>query len=82
MIRKETSSVGGDIVIQSSRATGTAAVSSDIDIAIRISSEKFNELIKLYYKSPNPGSSAEKTMLHSIKNGIIHSGECRLRGYP
>ncbi len=78
MIRDRTGGIGDDIVIQGSRAAGTAIVSSDIDIAIRVSSEKFNELIKLYYKSPNPGTAAERTMLHSIKNGIIHSGECRL----
>ena len=76
---KQNNSFGGEIVVQGSRANGTAKPQSDIDIAIRVSSNKFDELIEMYFKTPNPGSAKEKTMLHAIKTGKIQSGEAGLR---
>jgi len=81
MIRKKVGHLSDDIVVQGSRAKGTAKATSDIDFAIRVSSEKFNELIKDSFskiKAQNPGSAKEKTMLHAIETGKIQSGEAKL----
>ncbi|MFJ6021046.1 hypothetical protein ACIQFP_16990 [Nocardiopsis alba] len=68
-----------DIVVQGSRAGGTARLDSDIDIAARVSKEEFDNLISERFKSPNPGSAKERTMLHAIETGKIQSGEAGLR---
>ncbi|MGK5510489.1 nucleotidyltransferase domain-containing protein [Brevibacillus formosus] len=81
MIREKVGHLSDDIVVQGSRAKGTAKPTSDIDIAIRVSPEKFDQLIKGSFskvKPPNPGSAKEKTMLHSIETGKIQSGEAKL----
>ena len=83
MIREKAGHLGDDIVVQGSRAKGTAKPTSDIDFAIRVSEEKFEELIKQSFskvKPPNPGSAKERTMLHAIETGKIQSGEAKLRG--
>ncbi|MEU2972414.1 nucleotidyltransferase domain-containing protein [Nocardiopsis alba] len=68
-----------DIVVQGSRAGGTARLDSDIDIAARVSKEEFDNLISERFKSPNPGSAKERTMLHAVETGKIQSGEAGLR---
>ncbi|WP_211344414.1 nucleotidyltransferase domain-containing protein [Paenibacillus lentus] len=81
MIREKVGHISDDIVVQGSRAKGTAKPTSDIDIAIRVPSEKFDELIQSSFskvKPPNPGSAKEKTMLHAIETGKIQSGEAKL----
>lgn len=81
MIREKVGHISDDIVVQGSRAKGTAKPTSDIDIAIRVSEEKFDELIQSSFskvKPPNPGSAKEKTMLHAIETGKIQSGEAKL----
>lgn len=81
MIREKVGHISDDIVVQGSRAKGTAKPTSDIDIAIRVPSEKFDELVQSSFskvKPPNPGSAKEKTMLHAIETGKIQSGEAKL----
>jgi predicted nucleotidyltransferase len=67
-----------DIVVQGSRASGTAAATSDIDIAIKVNSKQFDELIEKSFGTPNPGSAFERTMQHAIKVGKIQAGEADL----
>ena len=81
LLKDRVGDISDDIFVQGSRAAGTAKVTSDIDIGIRVSDEQFNNLIKKYFKSPNPGSAKEKTMLHAIETGKIQSGEAKLRGF-
>lgn len=79
LIRENVGHISDNIVVQGSRANGTARTDSDIDFAIRVSSEKFSELVEERFKTPNPGSSKEKTMIHAIATGKIQSGEAGLR---
>lgn len=79
LLRDKVGNISDDIVVQGSRASGTAKATSDIDIALRVSSDKFNELINQYFKIPNPGSAKERTMLHAIQTGKIQSGEAKLK---
>ena len=81
MIQDKVGHISDDIVVQGSRAKGTAKPTSDIDIAIRVPADKFDELIQSSFskvKPPNPGSAKEKTMLHAIETGKIQSGEAKL----
>jgi predicted nucleotidyltransferase len=71
---------GSDIVVQGSRAAGTAGPSSDIDFAVRVSSERFDELISQRFGTPNPGSAKERTMMWAIQTGKIQAGEAGLSG--
>jgi len=72
---------GDDIVVQGSRVTGTAKPNSDIDLAIRLSQEQFDDFLKQSFKTPNPGSAKEKTMLHAIQTGKIQAGEAGLSSF-
>lgn len=72
--------LGDDIVVQGSRAAGTARVGSDIDIAIRLSPEKFDDFLanKSRLSNVNPGSAKERTLINARENGLIQAGEARL----
>ena len=72
--------ISDDIFVHGSRASGTARAASDIDIAVRVGPDKFDDLIRSRFGTPNPGSAKERTMLHAIQTGKIHSGEAGLRG--
>ena len=80
LIRDTVGDISDDIVVQGSRAGGTATAASDIDYAIRVPKEQFDRLIKKYFKSPNPGSAAERTMQRAIESGKIQAGEAKLSG--
>ena len=80
MIKENVGDISDDIVVQGSRASGTAKPTSDIDIAIRVDADKFDELIQTSFGTPNPGSAKERTMLHAMEVGKIQSGEAGLRG--
>ena len=79
LIRERVGDISDDIVVQGSRASGTAKSTSDIDIAIRVTPEKFDELIEKSFNFPNSGSAKERTMLHAIETGKIQAGEAGLR---
>jgi len=51
---------------------------ADVDIGIRVSAEKFDELIKTCFGKPKPGTSKWKTMMHAIETGKIQRGEIKL----
>jgi predicted nucleotidyltransferase len=79
MVREsKASQYGTDIRVHGSRAADTAKKTSDIDIAIRVSPEKFNQILKESFKNVNLGSSKERTMKYAIENGIIQRGEIKL----
>jgi len=78
-IRSRVGNVSSDIVVQGSRATGTAKPDSDIDFAIRVPAAKFDQLIQEKFGTPNPGSAKERTMKHAMETGKIQTGEAGLR---
>jgi ADP-ribose pyrophosphatase YjhB (NUDIX family) len=67
-------------VVQGSRAAGTARPDSDIDLAIRVSPERFAELIQERFGSPNPGSAKERPMKWAMETGKIQAGEAGVSG--
>jgi predicted nucleotidyltransferase len=67
------------VIVQGSRAAGTARPTSDIDFAIRLSPEEFDAFVRAKFGRPNPGSAKERTMQTAIQNGRVHAGEAGLR---
>lgn len=79
-VREKGSAFGADICVHGSRASGTAETDSDLDIAIRVTAEKFEEILGQRFKHPNSGSALERTMLHARLQGKIQTGELGLSG--
>ena len=48
--------------------------------AVRVSPERFDELISQRFGTPNPGSAKERTMMWAIQAGKIQAGEAGLSG--
>jgi hypothetical protein len=71
--------LGQDLRVQGSRAEGNARDDSDLDLAIRVSSERFDAILSERFGTPNPGSAKEKTMQHARATGKIQAGEAGLR---
>jgi hypothetical protein len=80
LIESKAGKLGGKVVVHGSRAAGTAKATSDIDFAIRVSSEDFDALINARFGSPNPGTAKFRTMQHAMETGKIQAGEAGLRG--
>jgi len=73
------SSLGEDIQVHGRRAEGTAGPNSDLDIAIRVAPERFEEILCTRFSVPNPESAKAKTMRHARETGKIQAGEAGLR---
>ncbi len=70
--------VSDDIVVQGSRASGNARTivnKSDIDIAIKVDADKFDEMVEQSFGKPNALSAKEKTKIHAITTGKITTGD-------
>jgi hypothetical protein len=73
VLHDELADLGGEIRVQGSRAGYTAGAGSDIDIMIRVPPERFDELLAgSSLARANPGSAAERTLLHAREVGKIH----------
>jgi hypothetical protein len=78
IVREGTEHIGGQAAVHGSRAAGTAGPGSDIDFAVRVGSERFDELLAERFGSPNPGSAKERTMQRAAQTGKIQAGEAGL----
>jgi predicted nucleotidyltransferase len=78
-VRSAAGDYSSDIQVQGSRVKGTARPDSDIDIAIRVPKERFEEILRDRFGVPNPGSAKERTMRHARAKGKIQAGEAGLR---
>jgi hypothetical protein len=72
--------LGKDVFVQGSRASGLSLPGSDVDIAVRVSKEEFDNAVKKSFKTPKPGSAKERTMMHAMESGKISGGEAGLSG--
>ena len=79
LVRERAGHLGGEIMVQGSRASGTARPDSDMDIAILVDPDAFDALIKERFKVPNAGSAKERTMQWAEATGKIQSSEAGLR---
>ncbi len=78
-VRAAVAGTADDVQIHGSRADGTAKPDSDLDIAIRVTPERFEEIVRDRFGTPNPGSAKERTMRHACETGKIQAGEAGLR---
>jgi hypothetical protein len=78
-VRAATAHLGTDVQVQGSRVTGTARPASDLDLAIRVSPERFEQILVERFGAPRPGSAKDRTMQHARKTGKIQAGEAGLR---
>lgn len=78
-VRSAAGHYSDDIRIQGSRAGGTARPDSDLDIAIRVTHARFEEILQQRFGIPNSGSAKERTMQHARAAGKIQAGEAGLR---
>lgn len=80
LVREKAGHYGDEIMVQGSRVTGTARPDSDMDIAILVDPDRFDEILKSSFKTPNPGSAKERTLQHATETGKIHARALRLSG--
>jgi hypothetical protein len=78
LLRSKVGNITGDIVVQGSRAAGTATAISDIDIALKLNSTGFSKMLGARFKNVNVGSAKEKTFIHAFQTGKIQAGEAGL----
>lgn len=71
--------LGNDVQVHGSRAAGTATAASDLDIAIRVPPDRFEQLLGERFGTPHPGSAKERTLHHARTTGKIQAGEAGLR---
>lgn len=68
--------LGDDVFVMGSRAGGTAKIGSDVDIGVRVSAEKFDDLIATSFANAKNARAA--TMEVAIRDGRIQAGEAGL----
>src|SRR5437762_3010694 len=78
-VRLGTGHYGSGLPLQGSRVRGTARPDSDIDIAIRVPHDRFEEILQQRFGVPNPGSAKDRTMQHARATSKIQAGEAGLR---
>jgi uncharacterized phage infection (PIP) family protein YhgE len=78
-LRQKASYLSDDIRIHGSRADGTAESDSDLDIAVRMSPEQYNQFVEERFKTPNPDSAKEASKEYAIREGKVAAGEAGLR---
>jgi RHS repeat-associated protein len=80
VLRTGAGHLGDDIVVQGSRASFSANPGSDIDFAVRVPGDQFDQLLAARFGTPNPGTAWERTMLNAIRTGKIQAGEAGVSG--
>lgn len=75
-----TGDLGGDIFVHGSRGRGTAASDADLDIGIRVSSQRFDQLIQIRLANVKVGGAKWKTLQRALERGRLHQGEAGISG--
>jgi predicted nucleotidyltransferase len=75
-----TGDFGDDIFVHGSRGRGDAAPDADLDIGIRVSTERFDELIQTRLARVKVGGDTWKTLQEAIRQRRLHSGEAGIGG--
>ncbi len=68
-VRASASHLGNDIQVQGSRVKGAAQPDSDLDIAIRVSSERFKQLLRERFHTESSGSTMHVAVSYRSRAG-------------
>jgi predicted nucleotidyltransferase len=82
-LRQETTrtgDLGNDLFVHGSRGRGTAAADADLDIGIRVSSERFEQLVQARLATVKEGGDKWKTLRRALERGRLHQGEAGISG--
>lgn len=71
--------LGDDVFVMGSRAGGTASAEADFDFGIRVTPERFDELINQSFENARSGSAVSRTRDFAIRDGRMQTGEAGLR---
>ena len=72
--------LGDDFFVHGSRGSGTASADADLDIGIRVSGERFDQLIQERVARVRPGSDKWETLQEAVRQGRLHAGEAGISG--
>jgi predicted nucleotidyltransferase len=75
-----TGDFGDDIFVHGSRARAAAAVDADLDVGVRVSAEKFSQLIQDRLARIRVGSDKWETLQEAVRQGRLHAGEAGISG--
>ena len=75
-----TGDLGNDIFVHGSRGRGTAASDADLDIGIRVSDDRFEQLVQGRLASVKEGGDKWKTLQRALERGRLHQGEAGISG--
>src|SRR6266446_632334 len=75
-----TGDLGEDFFVHGSRGRGTASPDADLDIGIRVSAERFDQLIQNRLARVKPGGDKWETLQEAIRQGRLHAGEAGISG--
>jgi hypothetical protein len=75
-----TGDLGDDIFVHGSRGRGTAASDADLDIGIRVSAERFEQLVQERLATVKEGGDKWKTLQRALERGRLHQGEAGISG--
>ena len=75
-----TGDFGDDLFVHGSRALGTAEAGADLDVGIRVSVERFDQLIQARLARTKQGSDRWETLQMASRQGRLHAGEAGISG--
>ncbi|HTF49074.1 MAG TPA: DUF4781 domain-containing protein [Pseudonocardia sp.] len=78
-LRKVVGDISDDVAVHGSRGAGTARPDSDIDIAIRVAPDKFDQVVRGRMGVPNPGSAKEDSLKYALSEGKFTAGRAGYR---
>jgi hypothetical protein len=75
-----TGDLGDDLFVHGSRGRGDAASDADLDIGIRVSSDRFDQLVAASLATVKAGGDKGKTLQRALERGRLHQGEAGISG--
>jgi hypothetical protein len=75
-----TGDLGDGLFVHGSRARGTALPDADLDIGVRVSAERFEQLVQQRMARVRPGSDRSETLAQALQHGRLHAGEAGISG--
>ena len=78
-IRSRAAHYGDDVIVQGSRAGYSTRPGSDVDIGLRVSPERFREIVQSRFGAPEAGSELDQAMARCLEKGIVHTRRAGLK---